>query len=194
MRVLVIDSYDSFTFNLVQALEALGARCDVVLHDRIDARGVADHPARAVVISPGPCSPHEAGVVLEVAAREPERRPVLGVCLGHQALALAFGGTLRRAARPVHGEVSLVRHLGTGLFAGLPSPLSLMRYHSLAVAAESLPGCLDGVAFTDDEDQELMAVAHASLPTFGLQFHPESHASPQGADVLARFLELAARA
>jgi anthranilate synthase component 2 len=189
VRVLLVDNYDSFAWNLVQALAALGA--DVVVR-RNDALSVADALALApdaVVVSPGPCTPAEAGISVDLVRAAADRRlPLLGVCLGHQAIGAAFGGRVVRAARPVHGKTSEILHDGRGVLRGLPSPLVAMRYHSLVVD-EPLPSELESTART--AQGELMALRHASLPIEGVQFHPESFMTPTGPSLLANFLESA---
>jgi anthranilate synthase component 2 len=189
VRVLLVDNYDSFAWNLVQALAALGA--DVVVR-RNDALTVAQALALspdAVVISPGPCTPAEAGISVDLVRAAADRRlSLLGVCLGHQAIGAAFGGRVVRAARPVHGKTSEVLHDGRGALRGLPSPLVAMRYHSLVVD-EPLPACLEATART--AAGELMGLRHVSLPIEGVQFHPESFLTPHGPSLLANFLESA---
>jgi len=185
VRVLLIDNYDSFTYNLVQALGVLGATVDVVRNDYEDARAALARGADAVVVSPGPCTPNEAGISVDV-CRDCEV-PLLGVCLGHQGLAVAFGGEVVRADRVVHGKTSLVHHAATGIFAGLPSPFPAARYHSLI--ATNLPDCFEATARTDRG--ELMAFRHKERPLFGVQFHPESYLTPDGPLVLRNFLALA---
>jgi anthranilate synthase/aminodeoxychorismate synthase-like glutamine amidotransferase len=192
--ILVIDNYDSFTFNLVQALQASGALVEVVRNDRIDRDGLAARlagdgaePLRGVVISPGPGDPRDAGIsvaAIELAAQS--EVPVLGVCLGHQCLAAAYGGRIVRAPTLVHGEASQVNHDGEGLLAGLPSPFPAARYHSLCVDEASLPAEIEITARTDDG--VVMAMRHRSLPLEGVQFHPESVLTPEGPRLLANFL------
>ena len=187
--ILLIDNYDSFTFNLVHVLGDLGVRSDVVRNDEI---GVAEALARkpeAIVLSPGPCTPNEAGICLELIAAAAGRVPVLGVCLGHQAIGQVFGGQVVRAAKPMHGKVSPVTHGNTDLFEGLPSPFQAARYHSLVVAPESLPGALEATAWSDDG--AIMGLRHRTMPVFGVQFHPESIASEHGHQLMANFLALA---
>ena len=185
MRVLMIDNYDSFTFNLVQYLGELGATLEVV---RNDARTVDELLALApdrVVVSPGPCTPNEAGVSLEVTRRFPEAGiPTLGVCLGHQSLAQAFGGTVIRHL-PVHGKTTTIEHDGRTIFAGLPSPLTVGRYHSLVVAEGGLPDCFEVSARGGDV---IMAIRHRELPAEGVQFHPESVLTDDGMRMLENFL------
>jgi len=189
VRVLLVDNYDSFAWNLVQALAALGA--DVVVR-RNDALSVADALALspdAVVVSPGPCTPAEAGISVDLVRAAAQRRlPLLGVCLGHQAIGAAFDGRVVRSARPVHGKTSEVLHDGRGVLRGLPSPLVAMRYHSLVVD-EPLPAGLEATART--AAGELMGLRHATLPIEGVQFHPESFMTPTGPSLLANFLESA---
>jgi anthranilate synthase/aminodeoxychorismate synthase-like glutamine amidotransferase len=182
--LLVIDNYDSFTWNLVQAFQVLGAEVDVRRHDQVDVPAALALGADGLVISPGPGAPRDAGVSLPLIAAALGRLPLLGVCLGHQALCQALGARIVPARRLVHGKQSLVQHDGSGLFAGLPSPLPMGRYHSLAV--EELPPSLVACAWA--EDGEIMAVRHASLPAWGVQFHPESVLSPRGPELLAAFL------
>jgi anthranilate synthase component 2 len=185
--LLMIDNYDSFTYNLVQYLGELGAEVKVVRNDEVTVDEVAAmHPAR-VVISPGPCSPDEAGISLGVIARLGAQVPILGVCLGHQAIGQVYGGKVVHAKALMHGKTSPVRHSGRGVFRGLPSPFTATRYHSLAVERASLPGVLEVTAWTDDG--EIMGLAHRSLPVEGVQFHPESILTEHGRALLARFLE-----
>ena len=187
--ILLIDNYDSFTFNLVHLLGDLGAECRVVRNDRITAEEALASAPEAIVLSPGPCTPSEAGVCLALIAAAAGRVPLLGVCLGHQAIGQAFGGRVVRAATPMHGKVSPVRHEGTDVFAGLPSPFEAARYHSLVVEPGSLPDALCATAWT--EDGAIMGLRHRALPVFGVQFHPESIASEQGHRLVGNFLALA---
>ena len=184
--MLLIDNYDSFTYNLVQAFAALGA--DVVVHrnDAIDVESARALEPTHLVISPGPGRPDDAGVSMAMIEAFVEQLPILGVCLGHQCIGQAYGGRVVRAERPMHGKTSLVRHDETGLFAGLPNPLEATRYHSLVIAEDSLPECLEVCARTDD--QEIMAVRHRELPIRGVQFHPESILTGAGKRLLANFL------
>lgn len=190
--LLVIDNYDSFTFNLVHYLAELGADAEVVRNDALTAAEVLSRKPGAVILSPGPCTPNEAGVCLDLLEMAPAELPVLGVCLGHQALGQAFGGEVVRARSIVHGKTSPVHHNGAGLFEGLPSPLEATRYHSLAVRRDTLPDCFLLDAWT--QDGEIMALRHRSRPLFGVQFHPESIASAHGKAMLRRFLEYAGAA
>jgi anthranilate synthase component 2 len=190
MHLLLIDNYDSFTYNLVQFLGDLGAHAEVVRNDAITPEEALARGADGIVLSPGPCAPDQAGICLNVIRLAAgAHTPLLGVCLGHQAIGQAFGGRVVRAPAPMHGKVSAILHDGSGLFAGLPSPFSATRYHSLIVEAESLPACLAVTART--EDGVIMGLAHRVLPIHGVQFHPESIASEHGHDLLRRFLELA---
>lgn len=190
-RVLMIDNYDSFTYNLVQYLGELGA--DVVVHrnDRIDLEQVQAIAADGIVISPGPCTPDQAGISLDVIARFAGRIPILGVCLGHQAIGQAFGGNVVRAERVMHGKTSDVWHTGKGVFAGLPNPFVATRYHSLVVEASTLPSCLEVTAWTrrdDGSNEEIMGLRHREQPVEGVQFHPESILTEHGHALLANFL------
>ena len=186
--ILVIDNYDSFTFNLVQALAGLGAEVEVHRNDAIDVDGVRARAPQALVLSPGPCTPAEAGISVPLVQRLSGRLPILGVCLGHQSIAYAFGGTVRRARGVMHGKTSLLRHSGSGLFSGLGESLVVGRYHSLVVDAPSLPEALEATAFAV-EDGEVMALRHRQHPTVGVQFHPESILTPEGPRLLRNFLE-----
>ena len=187
--ILLIDNYDSFTYNLVQLLAELGAEVTVVRNDRTTAaEALARRPA-AVVISPGPCTPREAGISCEVIQRCAGQVPVLGVCLGHQCIGAAFGGEIVRARRLMHGKVSAITHDGRGLFAGLPNPFEATRYHSLAVRREGLPACLEVSA--EAEDGEIMGLRHRAYAVEGVQFHPESILTREGKGVLKNFLALA---
>ena len=183
--ILVIDNYDSFTFNLVQLLYTLGAEVQVARNDEIDAEGVAASGASHLVISPGPCTPTEAGV--SMAAIRSAKVPVLGVCLGHQSIGAVFGGQVVRAPEPVHGKTVSVRHSGQSLFTGMPLGFQAARYHSLVVDAATLPDCLE-VTATADDDGAVMAVRHRDLPLEGVQFHPESVLSEHGRQLVERFL------
>jgi anthranilate synthase component 2 len=184
--LLMIDNYDSFTYNLVQYLGELGAEVRVVRNDEMTVDEVeALHPER-VVISPGPCTPNEAGISLALVERLAGRVPILGVCLGHQAIGQAYGGRVVRAAQVMHGKVSTVRHAGAGVFAGLPEAFIATRYHSLVVERESLPDCL--VVTAQADDGEIMGLRHRSLPVEGVQFHPEALLTEHGHALLQNFL------
>ena len=183
---LVIDNYDSFTYNLVQYLEILGARCEVVLNDALDVAAIRDRAADAILISPGPCAPDDAGVSLALIAASAGRVPLLGVCLGHQALAQVFGGKVVRATRPMHGKTSPIEHDGATLFAGIEQPFQATRYHSLVVERESLPACLAISAWT--AEGEIMGLRHRVHPIEGVQFHPESILTIAGMRVLDNWL------
>ena len=190
--ILLIDNYDSFTYNLVHFLGEIGAEVVVKRNDALTPDEALAPAPEAVVLSPGPCDPDRAGICLAMVARAAETRlPLLGVCLGHQSIGQAFGGRVVRAASVMHGKLSAVHHEGRGVLAGLPSPFSATRYHSLIVERESLPDCLEVTAET--EDGIIMALAHRDLPIHGVQFHPESIASRHGHDLLRNFLAIAAR-
>ncbi len=186
--ILVIDNYDSFTFNLVQYLWELGATVEVFRNDKIDIAGIRDRRPEALVLSPGPCTPAEAGVCVPAIRELSGAVPILGVCLGHQAIGQAFGGRVVRAKRVMHGKTSPIQHDGSGIFSGLRAPLEAGRYHSLVVERDSLPSILRVTASSQD-DEEIMAVAHRDHPTVGVQFHPESVLTPDGKRLLANFLE-----
>jgi anthranilate synthase component 2 len=191
--LFVLDNYDSFTFNLVQYLGELGADLEVERNDAVTAQQVLARRPYGVVISPGPGTPEESGIAVElVKAAAAQRIPLLGVCLGHQAIGAAFGATVARARRLMHGKTSQVAHEGKGVLAGLPSPFTAMRYHSLIVEERGLPGELEPIAWSADEGwgTELMAVQHRDLPIHGVQFHPESIGTPEGKRLLANFLDL----
>ncbi len=187
--ILLIDNYDSFTYNLVHALGAMGAEVRVFRNDAITvAQAQALRPA-AVVISPGPCAPERAGISVELIRKLSGAQPLLGVCLGHQAVGLAFGARVARAQSVMHGKTSRVRHEGKGLYAGLKNPFIAGRYHSLAVLREGLPPELT-VEATAEDDGEIMGLRHRRHPTYGVQFHPESILTPSGKRLLRNFLEL----
>ncbi|MGN6513896.1 MAG: anthranilate synthase component II [Lysobacteraceae bacterium] len=190
--LLMIDNYDSFTWNLVQYLQSLGAEVRVERNDALTVDEIeALAPAR-IVISPGPCTPNEAGVSLEVIRRLGPRTPILGVCLGHQAIGQAYGGDVVRAKSIMHGKTSRIRHAGRGVFAGLPDGYEATRYHSLVVARETLPDCLEVTAWTDHADgsfEEIMGLRHREHPVEGVQFHPESILTEHGHAMLKNFLE-----
>ncbi len=184
--ILVIDNYDSFTYNLVQYLGELGAELRVVRNDAVDADGVAALAPERIVISPGPGTPDDAGVSLSLIRRLGERTPILGVCLGHQAIGQAFGGTVARAKAQMHGKTSDIRHDGRGVFAGLSNPLTATRYHSLVILPHTVPGDLEVTAWA--EDGEIMGVRHRRWPVEGVQFHPESILTVEGKRLLGNFL------
>jgi len=186
--ILVVDHYDSFTYNLVQLIESLGRLTEVVKSDAEPAEALVERRPAAVVLSPGPGRPEDAGVFPELLRILPAETPVLGVCLGHQALGIVAGGRVERAT-PVHGKASLVHHEGKGVLAGLPSPFEAARYHSLVVTREDLPDELELTAWSDDG--LVMATQHRELPRFGVQFHPESILTPEGPRIVRNFLGLA---
>ncbi|OFZ90752.1 MAG: anthranilate/aminodeoxychorismate synthase component II [Betaproteobacteria bacterium RBG_16_64_18] len=185
--LLLIDNYDSFTYNLAQYLGELGAEVKVLRNDAVDVAGIAALAPERIVISPGPCTPDEAGVSLAAVREFAGRIPLLGVCLGHQAIGQAFGGRVVRARTLMHGKTSPVRHDGRGVFRGLPTPFDAGRYHSLAISREGLPECLEISAQT--EDGEIMGVRHRALAVEGVQFHPESVLTEHGHALLKNFLE-----
>ena len=188
--ILVVDNYDSFTWNIVHYLRELGAAVEVVRNDEVSAAEAMAGGADGILVSPGPGTPEEAGISLELVGLCAEaRRPLLGVCLGHQAIGQQFGGRIERAAIPMHGKTCPVSHDGTGVFAGLPTPFTATRYHSLAVAAEGLPECLLVNAMAGDAT--VQGFRHRALPIHGVQFHPESIASDYGHALLGNFLKLA---
>jgi anthranilate synthase/aminodeoxychorismate synthase-like glutamine amidotransferase len=186
--ILIIDNYDSFTFNLVQYLWELGAIVEVFRNDRIDIAGIRARSPEALVLSPGPCTPSEAGVCVPAIRELSGTVPILGVCLGHQAIGQAFGGRVVRAKNVMHGKTSRIEHDGSGIFSGVSAPLEAGRYHSLVVERDSLPAELRVTASSQD-DGEIMAIAHRDHPTVGVQFHPESVLTPEGKKLLANFLE-----
>lgn len=188
MKLLMIDNYDSFTYNLVQYLGELGADVQVVRNDAIDIDGIRALNPDKICLSPGPCTPNEAGVSVATILEFAGKKPILGVCLGHQAIGAAYGGKIVRAQQIMHGKVSAINHDGTDVFQGLPSPFNVTRYHSLAIERASLPDCLTITATT--EDGEIMGVAHKTLPVYGVQFHPESVLSEHGHALLKNFLEI----
>jgi len=190
MKLLVIDNYDSFTFNLVQYLGELGAESDVVRNDRISVDEVGGRGAEAIVISPGPCTPDEAGISVETVRRYAGRLPILGVCLGHQSLAQAYGARIVPARTLMHGKTSMISHDEKGVFEGLDNPFEATRYHSLAVERESLPACFEVSAETGDG--EIMGLRHRDVFVVGVQFHPESILTGTGKQLLTNFLRLAA--
>ena len=184
--IVVVDNYDSFTYNLVQYLQTLGARCDVRLNDRIGAHEVAQLAPHGVLLSPGPGTPDDAGVTMDVIRELGGTVPILGVCLGHQSIGQVYGARIVRAARLMHGKTSLVHHTGTPLFRGVPSPFEATRYHSLLIDAGSLPPCLEVTARTDDG--EIMGIRHRELDILGVQFHPESFLTEHGMTLVENWL------
>jgi anthranilate synthase component 2 len=187
--LILIDNYDSFTYNLVHFLGELGAQCEVIRNDKISAPAVIKKKPKAIVMSPGPCTPNEAGICLELIAAAGGKIPLLGVCLGHQAIGQAYGGKVIRAPEPLHGKLSTIRHTGKGVFKGLPERFQVTRYHSLIVERKSLPPELEVTAET--ADGLIMGLQHKAHPVHGVQFHPESIASEHGHALLANFLSLA---
>jgi len=191
--LLVLDNYDSFTYNLVQYAGELGADPVVYRNDALTPEEALALRPSAIVISPGPCTPREAGISIPLVRAAAGEVPILGVCLGHQAIGEAFGGRVVRADRLMHGKTTMVAHTGHQLFRDIPSPVEVMRYHSLVVSPEQLPSELEIVAWSSDRPrgQEIMALCHRTLPVYGVQFHPESVATLQGKRLLANFLALA---
>jgi anthranilate synthase/aminodeoxychorismate synthase-like glutamine amidotransferase len=192
--ILLIDNYDSFTFNLYHFLGDVGAQdgkfdCEVWRNDKLTVSEALARQPEAIVLSPGPCTPNEAGICLDLIAAAAGTVPILGVCLGHQAVGQAFGGDIIRAPEPMHGKVSTITHADTGILAGVPNPFRATRYHSLIVGRETLPSALVAAAWTNDG--LVMAVHHRTLPVYGVQFHPESIASEHGHAILANFLAIA---
>ena len=187
--ILVIDNYDSFTYNLVHYLAELGAELCVHRNDALSVEQALALKPQAVLLSPGPCTPDQAGICLPLISQAPETLPIFGVCLGHQAIGQALGGRVERAMSLMHGKTSQIRHEGRGVFAGLPNPFTATRYHSLAVPRDSLPPELEVTAWTDDG--EVMGVQHRTRPLHGVQFHPESIATEHGHELLGNFLDLA---
>jgi anthranilate synthase component 2 len=187
--IAVIDNYDSFTYNLVQYLQMLGAEVRVVRNDAVTVEEVAGWEPEGIVISPGPCTPAEAGISVELIRRLSGSVPILGVCLGHQAIGAAFGGAVIRAKQLMHGKTSTITADGKGVYRGIKSPFQAMRYHSLVVSRDDLPQCLEITA--DSEDGEIMGIRHREHPTEGIQFHPESIMTQVGKRLLRNFLEIA---
>jgi len=190
--LLMLDNYDSFTYNLVQYLGELGAEVKVVRNDEVPVEALEELAPERIVVSPGPCTPNEAGISLATLERFAGKLPVLGVCLGHQSLGQAFGGEVVRAREPMHGKTSPVYHNGEGVFAGLPNPFTVTRYHSLVVKRETLPDCLEITAWTQHPDgsiDEIMGLRHREFMIEGVQFHPESILTEHGHDLLANFLQ-----
>ncbi len=185
--IVIIDNYDSFTYNIVQTLGGLGAKMEIFRNDRIDVAGIVALQPDRLLISPGPCDPAQAGISIEAIRYFAGKIPVLGVCLGHQSIGAAFGGKVVRAGRLMHGKTSPIFHDGRGVFTDLPNPFEAMRYHSLVVERESLPDCLEVTARTDQD--ELMGLRHKSLIVEGVQFHPESIMTPDGVQLLKNFID-----
>lgn len=190
--VLLIDNYDSFTYNLVQTLGALDPGIEIEVHrnDRITLEEIAARKPSHIIISPGPCTPNEAGISVDVVRRFSGQVPLLGVCLGHQAIAHAAGGRVIRAKRLLHGKTSMIRHDGRDIFAGLSNPFRATRYHSLIVERETLPGDFEVSAVAEDDPTEIMGIRHRRWPVFGVQFHPESFLTLEGYKLLANFLAI----
>ncbi|MCR4379158.1 MAG: aminodeoxychorismate/anthranilate synthase component II [Rhodospirillales bacterium] len=186
---LLIDNYDSFTYNLLHYLGELGAEVEVVRNDAISAEQAVNGGYEGIVLSPGPCDPDQAGICLDVVAKAPDDLPIFGVCLGHQTIGQHFGGRVVRSPLPMHGKISAISHTGLGVFKGLPSPLTCTRYHSLMVAREGFPDCLEITATSDDG--VIQGLQHKTRPIFGVQFHPESIASEHGHDLLLNFITIA---
>ena len=188
--ILVIDNYDSFTYNLVQYLGELGQNVHVRRNDAISVHDIGELAPEAIVVSPGPCTPAEAGISVPLIQRWGNEIPILGVCLGHQAIGEAYGGNVVRASRVMHGKISQIQHDGTDLFRGVPSPLSVMRYHSLVVDRATLPSSLEVTATATDDSSEIHALKHREFPVWGVQFHPESILTQSGKHLLTNFLAL----
>ena len=188
--ILMLDNYDSFTFNLVQYLGELGVEVETLRNDSVTVDEVAERQAAGIVISPGPCTPDDAGICLELIERLAPSVPIFGVCLGHQCIGQAFGARVIRAPRIMHGKTSMIEHSGESVFAGLPNPFEATRYHSLIVDNEGLPDCFEVTAWTEYEgEREIMGLQHKDLPLAGVQFHPESILTAHGHDMLKNFLE-----
>jgi anthranilate synthase component 2 len=187
MKLLMIDNYDSFTYNLVQYFNILGQDVEVVKNDEIKPEDIKDMDIDAIVISPGPCSPKEAGISVDVIKMYKDKYPILGVCLGHQSIGYAFGANIVKAKRLMHGKTSMISHDNEGLYKGLPNPFKAVRYHSLVIDKSTLSDefIVDAVA----EDGDIMGIRHKALPIFGVQFHPESIVSEHGFDILKNFLQ-----
>jgi anthranilate synthase/aminodeoxychorismate synthase-like glutamine amidotransferase len=185
--ILVIDNYDSFTYNLVQYLGELGADVSVQRNDKITLEEIEEMNPERILLSPGPCTPNEAGVCVPLIRRFASKIPIFGVCLGHQSIGAAFGGDVVRNERIMHGKTSLIHHTNQGVFAGLPDPFQATRYHSLVIQRSTMPECLEITAET--EEGEVMGVRHRDYPVEGVQFHPESALTPNGKDILRNFLK-----
>jgi len=187
--IYVIDNYDSFVYNIVQYLGEMGECVKVFRNDKISVQEIKKMQPRAIVLSPGPCTPDDAGICVEVAQTLGKDIPTMGVCLGHQSIAVAFGGTVKRAKQVVHGKVSNIFHSNKKIFQGLPDPFPATRYHSLIVEKESLPDCFEITSWTDDD--LIMGISHKTYPIHGVQFHPESILTPEGKKLLKNFLDAA---
>ena len=190
--LLMIDNYDSFTYNVVQYLGELGANVRVVRNDEIDVSSVAALSPEKIVVSPGPCTPNEAGISMAVIEQYAGKIPILGICLGHQSIGQVFGGEVVRARQVMHGKTSPIHHRGEGVFSGLSQPFEATRYHSLVVAKDTLPDCLEVTAWTETEsgeEDEIMGLRHKDLDVEGVQFHPESILTAHGHDLLRNFLD-----
>ncbi len=193
MKVLMIDNYDSFTYNLVQYLGELGAAVEVVRNDQIGVEEILHSDASHVMVSPGPCTPNEAGVSMAAIGALGGAKPILGVCLGHQSIGQVYGGTIIHANEIMHGKTSMVRHTGVGVFSGLADPFEATRYHSLVIDKKSLPDCLELTAWTENDDgsvDEIMGVRHREMAIEGVQFHPESILTEHGHALLRNFLKM----
>jgi anthranilate synthase/aminodeoxychorismate synthase-like glutamine amidotransferase len=188
--LLIIDNYDSFTYNLVQYFGEMGAEMEIRRNDQVTVEEIEGMNPDHICISPGPCTPHEAGISCDVIRRFGERTPLLGVCLGHQCIGHVFGGDVVRAGRLMHGKTSQIRHQGQSVFAGLPDPFEATRYHSLLVKKDTLPACLEVTAVAEDDESEIMGLRHKELPIHGVQFHPESILTSHGKKILKNFLEM----
>jgi anthranilate synthase component 2 len=194
MKVLMIDNYDSFTYNLVQYLGELGAEVEVARNDQISIDDIITSNASHIMISPGPCTPNEAGISMAAIEALAGAKPILGVCLGHQSIGQVYGGRIIHANEIMHGKTSMVKHTGVGVFAGLNSPFEATRYHSLVIDKDSIPDCLELTAWTENKDgsvDEIMGVRHRQLAVEGVQFHPESILTEYGRDLLGNFLKMA---
>lgn len=191
-HIFILDNYDSFTFNLVQYLGELGADLEVARNDQLSPQEILEKKPDGIVISPGPCTPNEAGISMEVIRQLGDKIPILGVCLGHQSLGQVYGGKVIRADEIMHGKVSMIHHTGQGLFEGVENPFPATRYHSLIVERSTLPECLEITAWTDD--QIIMGLRHKTYPVFGVQFHPESVLTTAGKTILNNFLGVTAAA
>ncbi len=188
MRILMIDNYDSFTYNLVQYFYMLETEVIVKRNDEIKVKDIEDLNVDSIVISPGPCTPAEAGISVEAVKKYYKKLPILGVCLGHQSIGVAFGGKITKAKRLMHGKISEIYHTGLDIFEGIPSPFKAVRYHSLVISKDDFPKDLDIIA--ESEDGEIMAIKHREYPVFGVQFHPESVLSEYGMPLLRNFLNI----